>query len=153
MLTEVMNGKSDLTIPQREMIALHVSSLNNCHYCVGSHKAVLATLGADDAKISAVEKGSGVDPHMAAILNFVGRLTMNPGAVTQRHIEALRGTDVAERAIEDVINVVSLFGYLNRLVDGFGIKGSPEAFSQSGAMVSQHGYGPVVDMLQKQLAA
>jgi uncharacterized peroxidase-related enzyme len=153
LLAEIMNGESELSRPQREMIALHVSKLNECHYCVGSHRAVLAAQDVNEATISAAETGAVAVGRMGPVLKFAARLTRNPGAVAQPDVDAVRDAGWSDQAIEDMINVVSLFGYLNRLVDGFGIGGSAEGFVQGGAMVAQHGYGPIVQMLQEKATA
>ena len=153
LLAGTMNGKSELSIPQREMIALHVSKLNDCHYCVGSHRAVLEGLGVDEATIGAVEVGASADARMSAVLAFAAKLTRNPGAVGQADVDSLRQAGWSDQTVEDVIGVVSLFAFLNRLVDGFGVKGSAEGFAQAGGMIAEHGYGPVVQMIQEKSAA
>ncbi len=146
LMAGIMNDEaSELSKPQRETIALHVSRLNDCHYCVGSHEAVLTNLGAGDDVVA--------DPKMAPVLAFATKLTQNPGAVVQTDIDALRQAGWSEQTVEDVINVVSLFSYLNRLADGFGIKGSAEVFAQAGGMIAKHGYGPVVQMIQEKATA
>lgn len=152
LLVGIMNGKSELSIPQREMIALYVSKLNECHYCVGSHRAVLVALDIDEATISAAEAGSTTDARLTPVLNFAAKLTQSPGSVVRADVDALRGVGWSEQTVEDVIGVVSLFSFLNRLVDGFGIKGSPENFAQGGRMISRNGYGPIVQMLQGKAA-
>ncbi len=48
--------------------------------------------------------------------------------------------------------MVSRLSFLNRLVDGLGIKGSDEAFIQAGQMIAAHGYGPVAQMVQDKAA-
>jgi len=152
LLAGVMNGESELSTPQREMIALHVSKLNDCHYCVGSHRAVLAGLGVDDTTILAVEAGSLADARMDPVLAFAAKLTQSPGALAQADVEALLNAGWSDQTVEDVIGVASLFGFLNRLVDGFGIKGTAEGFAQAGGMISRHGYGPVVEMIREKAA-
>lgn len=153
LLAATMNGKSELSTPQREMIALHVSKLNDCHYCVGSHKAVLAGLGVDEATISAAEVGAVSDPQINAVLTFAAKLTRNPGAVVQTDVDAVRQAGWSDQTVEDIVGVVSLFGFLNRLVDGFGVKGTAEGFAQAGGMIAEHGYTPVVQMIQEKSAA
>jgi len=153
LMAGIMNGESELSKPQREMIALHVSKLNDCHYCVGSHRAVLAGLDVDEATIAAAEAGAMADVRMAPVLTFAAKLTRTPGAVAQADVDALRDAGWSDQTVEDVINVVALFGFLNRLVDGFGIAGSAEGFAQAGGMISQHGYAPVVQMVQGKAAA
>jgi len=148
LLAEIMNGESELTKPQREMIALRVSVLNECHYCIGSHRAVLKGLGVDKATLSSVETGASPYPSMAPVLSLATKLTRAPGEVEQGDIATLRTAGWSDQTVEDVINVVSVFNYLNRLVDGFGVKGTTEGFVQGGRMIAERGYSPVVMMVQ-----
>ncbi len=153
LLTEIMNGESELSKPEREMIAFYVSALNDCAYCVGSHRAVLVGLGVDEATIAAVETGSPADPRMGPALAFVAKLTKTPGAVTQADVDRVRGAGWSERAVEDMIGVASLFAFLNRLVDGFGVEGSAAGFAQTGDLVSRYGYAPLVKMMEEKASA
>ena len=147
LLTEVMNGESELTKPQREMIALHVSKLNDCHYCVGSHRAVLKELGADDATVTAAETGTTENLPMSLVLTLAGKLTRTPGGITQRDIDTVRNAGWSDQTIEDIIAIVSVFSFLNRLVDGFGVRGTNAGYTQGGAMIASHGYGPIIKMI------
>ena len=85
---------------------------------------------------------------MGPVLAFATKLTQNPGAVAQADVDTLRNAGWSDQTVEDVINIVSLFGFLNRLVDGFGIKRSVEGFAQASGMIARHGYGPIVQMVQ-----
>ncbi len=148
LMASIMDTDSELARAEREMLALYVSARNACHYCVGSHKAVLCALDVDPALIAAAEKGQSKHSKMQAVLDFGGKLTQAPGAVDESDIAALRQVGWSDQAIEDVIKVVSLFSFLNRLVDGMGVKGSADGFVQAGRMIAEHGYGPVVQMVQ-----
>jgi uncharacterized peroxidase-related enzyme len=148
LMAAIMDGESTLTSSQREQIALHVSALNDCHYCVGSHRAVLASLGEAEQTITDAEAGRSSDAKTRAGLEFAAKLTRQPGTVAQSDIDQLRSVGWSDQAVEDIIKVVSLFSFLNRLVDGLGIKGSAEVFIQGGQMIAEHGYGPVVQMVQ-----
>lgn len=144
-IAAVMSEESELSRVERETIALHVSDLNGCGYCVGSHQAVLRGLGADKDAVSSVR--------MRPVLDFAHKLTQTPGAVDQADIDAVRAAGWSDQAVEDIINVVSLFASLNRLVDGLGIAGSPAVFEKSGPMIAQHGYDPLVQMLGQKAGA
>ena len=43
-ITTLMNGESELSRAEREMIAVRVSNLNACQYCVGVHDAILGDM-------------------------------------------------------------------------------------------------------------
>lgn len=152
LLADIMNGDSELSTIEREMVAVYVSRLNNCHYCIGSHKAVLTNSGVDEEIISNSENGTLKDNRMGSVLKYASKLTLEPGAITQGDTDSLRKVGWSDQTIEDIINIVSLFAFLNRLVDGFGIKGSPEVFSQAGGMIAQHGYAPVVQMVRARIS-
>lgn len=152
LMAAIMDGDSEPTQSQREQIALHVSSLNDCHYCVGSHRAVLANLGEGEQTIQDAESGRSNDKKTRAALEFAAKLTRQPGAVAQSDIDQLRADGWSDQGAEDIIKVVSLFSFLNRLVDGMGVKSSNETFVQSGQMIAAHGYGPVVQMVQGKTA-
>lgn len=153
LLAASMDGESELSKDEREIIAIYVSKLNNCHYCVGSHKAVLVALGLNPETIAAAEAGSVSDARMAPVLAFATKLTRDPGSVVEADVDAMRDAGWSEQAVEDVIGVASVFAFLNRLVDGFGVKGSTEGFSQSGEMIAKYGYGPVVQMVNGKATA
>ncbi len=152
-LADIMSGDAELSRPQLELIALYVSQLNDCQYCVDSHKAVLAGLGVDEATISAAQTGSSSEAQTAEMLSFTAKLTRSPGTISQENIDSLRRAGWSDEAIEEMINVVGLFSFINRLVDGIGIKGTAQGMAQAGSMVAKHGYGPVVQMLQKSAEA
>lgn len=143
----VMVGQSALTNAEREMIAAHVSKLNGCDFCMGVHHWTLAALDIDLHKIEAIEAGpeaADIDPKLRPILRFATKLTQAPDEVGQADIDALRAAGWSDQAIEDTINVISLFNYVNRLVDAFGIKGDEAYFKQVGAMLASQGYAPLV---------
>lgn len=149
LMAGIMDGESELSKADREMLALHVSKLNECHYCVGSHKAVLEALGIRPETIEGAEAGKAKDVRLSPVFAFAAKLTRDPGTIMQDDVAAILDTGWSEQTVEDIIRIVALFAFLNRLVDGFGVKGEAEGFSQAGAMIAQHGYSPVVQMVQK----
>ena len=143
----VMAGESGLSKADREMIAAHVSKLNGCDFCLGAHKWTLAAMDIDAHAIAAIEAGPddpNLDDRLRPILRFAAKLTLSPETVGQADIEALRSEGWSEQTIEDAINVVALFNYVNRLVDGFGIEGNEAYFKHVGAALAQQGYAPLI---------
>ncbi len=143
----VMVGESELTKEEREIIATHVSHLNGCHFCVEVHRATLAAMGVDVATLSTLEDGSeveGVSEQVKSLLFFAEKLTLEPAEVTVADINALKGAGISEQTIEDTINVVSLLAYLNRIVDAFGVKGSPDYFKMVGSSLASNGYAALL---------
>ena len=148
----VMAGASALTKAEREMIASHVSNLNGCDFCLGAHKWTLAAMDIDLRMIEAAVAGpeaDAIDDRLRPILRFAAKLTKTPQEIGQADIDALVKAGWSEQAIEDTINVVALFNYVNRLVDAFGIKGDESYFKQIGAALATQGYAPLIENAMK----
>ncbi len=156
-LTEtIMNAESEFTAAERELIALQVSNLNHCAYCIGSHEAVLRSFGVDEKTIAsaASQPSAPPDARMAPVLAFARKLTLEQADMGQADVDSLRAAGWSDQAVEDVVGVVALFAYLNRLATALGIEGTPETYKAAGAMIAGQGYAPLVQMLaQKSKAA
>ena len=55
------------------------------------------------------------------ILDFATKLTRRPAGVTVDDMQPLRAAGLDDGAIHDVVQVVALFNYFNRVADGLGI--------------------------------
>lgn len=60
------------------------------------------------------------------MLDFVVKLTMEPGRVEAGDLDLLRAHGFDDFAISDIVQVTGLFAYYNRLADGLGIDNEPE---------------------------
>lgn len=67
-----------------------------------------------------------LDPADRAMLDFAVRLTRAPAVTAEADVAALRAHGFSDAAIHDVVQVVALFNYFNRLADGLGIEPEPE---------------------------
>ncbi|HEV8630142.1 MAG TPA: peroxidase [Thermoanaerobaculia bacterium] len=61
-----------------------------------------------------------------AMLDFAIRLTRQPAAMRADDLAPLRAAGLDDAAIHEVVQVVALFNYYNRLADGLGIDPEPE---------------------------
>lgn len=143
----VMVGESELSKAEREIIATHVSYINGCHFCVEAHRATLTALGVDAATMATLDMGpniDGVSDQLKDLLVFSEKLTRTPAEITIADIDVLKDKGVSEQTIEDTVNVVSALNYLNRLVDAFGVEGSPDYFKMVGASLAKNGYAALI---------
>ena len=146
-IESVMVGASALSPAEREMIATHVSKLNGCNFCLGAHRWTLAALDIDLKMIEAAEAGPEaevLDEKLRPVLRLATKLTQSPGDVGQQDIDDLRTAGWSDQAIEDAINVIALFNYVNRLVDAFGIDADEDYFKQIGRIIATQGYAPLI---------
>lgn len=143
----VMERESELTKVEKEMIALRVSTLNGCTFCEGSHAAVLDVHGLETSDIDAAKQGKVTDEKFNAVLTFASRLTTHPKDVSQSDVDHLKSAGWSDQAVEDVIVIVSLFSFINRLLDGLGVTGNPEEYIKGAQFIANAGYAPAVGML------
>lgn len=145
----VMVGESEFTSAERELIAAYVSHLNGCSFCVGIHKSTLAAMGVDREAIDTGPDSTVLAEDMRQMLRFAEKLTNSPMDVDKDDIDALRTIGWPDQTIEDAINVVALFSYVNRLVDALGIKGNETYFQQVGVTLAKQGYAPLINSALK----
>lgn len=148
----VMTRPSDLTKAEREMIAAHVSRQNGCDFCVGAHRWTLAAMDVDRATLDALEAGpesEALPPRMRAMLRFAEKLTHEPERMGQADIDALTAAGWSEQAVEDAINVIALFNYVNRLVDALGLENDEAYFRRIGRALASRGYAPLLDSARR----
>jgi uncharacterized peroxidase-related enzyme len=67
-----------------------------------------------------------MEPRERAMLTFAYKLNFQPGKVDRYDADALRAAGFDDRGVLDIVLVVSLFNFMNRLADGLGVEPSPQ---------------------------
>jgi uncharacterized peroxidase-related enzyme len=120
---DLMRGESGLTKPQREMIAVVVSTINRCHYCMVSHGAALRKLTGDAVLVEQLRTNyryAELEPRERAMLDFAVKLTEQSSRCSEDDVEALRDAGWSDEDIMDITQVASMFNFTNRLASGLG---------------------------------
>ena len=78
-------------------------------------------------------------------MRFAEKLTVEPARISQADIDALTAAGWSEQAVEDAINVIALFNYVNRLVDALGLDNDEAYFRRIGRVLASQGYAPLLD--------
>ncbi|MBP0616716.1 peroxidase-related enzyme [Jiella mangrovi] len=115
---EVMLADSELSKLEREMIAVVVSAINHCHYCLVAHGAALRELSGDPVFSETIAqnwRAAGLDERQTAILDFVTKLTERPDTIVEQDREALRKAGFSNRAIFDIAQTAGFFAMSNRV--------------------------------------
>jgi uncharacterized peroxidase-related enzyme len=118
MADDVMLGDSGLTKAEREMIAVAVSAVNHCHYCLTSHGAALRQRAGDPVLgelIAQNWRAAGLEPRHEAMLDFCVKLTEAPDKIREADREALRRAGFSDRDIWDIAAVASFYNMTNRM--------------------------------------
>ncbi len=125
MYTAAMHRPSPLSRAEREMVAVQVSRLNGCEYCLHHHHAGLRRLMPDrthDADSLRDGSDDALTDKESALVAFAGKLTMTPGAMSEADVATLRDVGLDDRAILDLAQCVGYFNYVNRIVVGLGVR-------------------------------
>lgn len=118
MYNDLMLGESGLSKLEREMIAVTVSSINFCHYCLTAHGAAVRQLSGNPAfgeQITQNWRVAGLDVRQAAMLEFTTKLTEEPDKIVEADRQALRHAGFSDRDIWDIASVAGFFAMSNRI--------------------------------------
>jgi len=146
----LMRGASPLTVAQRELIAAYVSGLNACQYCRGIHAVTADRFGvSSDLLETLLEDPSEarLDEALRPLFAFVKKLTLTPTRISEEDAGKVFAAGWNEQALHDAVSVCALFNFMNRLVDGLGIKDNPNYSEIAGTRLSSGGYIGLVNML------
>jgi uncharacterized peroxidase-related enzyme len=129
---ELLRGDSGLTKAQREMIAVVVSTVNRCHYCIVSHSAGLRKLTGDPVLVETLATNyryASLEPAERAMLDFAVKLTVASRECTEEDVERLRDAGWSDEDVFDIAQVAAMFNFTNRMASGLGWRPNPEYFS------------------------
>lgn len=118
-------GRSSLPRADRELLAVVVSAVNDCAYCVRHHSEALNAYWRDRERVDEViEDFRAVDlsEKQEAMLCYAVKLTRTPADVTEADVEALRQVGFADEDILDINLIASYFNFVNRIADGLGVE-------------------------------
>ena len=120
-----MYGKSSIQRREREMIAVVVSTINQCHYWIIHHGEGLLKLTKNKTLVKQLKsdyKLAEITPEQMAMLDYSVKLTERPGDMILEDVERLKDAGFNDRAILDINQIVAYFAYVNRVADGLGVE-------------------------------
>ena len=115
---ELMLGESGLSALEREMIAVVVSCVNHCHYCLVAHGAQVRVLSGDAVlgdQLVANYRAAPLSRRQRAMLDFAWKLSESPDAVGDADRSALRKAGFGDEDIFDIAEVAGFYNMTNRL--------------------------------------
>jgi uncharacterized peroxidase-related enzyme len=129
MADDLMLGDSGISRLEREMIAVAVSAINHCHYCLTAHGAAVRYRSKDPALGDMIEHNYRVADLTAkqkAMLDFVVKLTEAPDKMENADRDMLRQLGFSERDIWDIAAVAAFFNMSNRLASAVDMRPNAE---------------------------
>lgn len=142
----LIKGPSTLTSAERELIASHVSYLNNCEFCHMSHGASATEYLGDQGKtvqciIDDIDTAP-VSAKMKTLLRIAGKVQQSGRAVTPDLIDAAKKQGATDEEIHDTVLIAAAFCMYNRYVDGLNtaLPESRDEYKDMGVRLAKKGY-------------
>ncbi len=133
MYNDLMLADSGLTKLEREMIAVVVSSINKCFYCLVAHGAAVRELSGDPTlgeKMAMNYRMADLDPRQRAMLDFAALITTSSATIEEQDRQALRDVGLSDRDIWDIANVAGFFNMTNRVASATAMQPNEEYHAQ-----------------------
>jgi uncharacterized peroxidase-related enzyme len=131
---DLMLANSGLTKLEREMIAVVVSSINRCFYCLTAHGAAVRELSGNPIlgeQLVMNYKTADVAPRQRAMLDFAALLTTASATVEEADRQTLRDHGFSDRDIWDITSVAAFFNMTNRVASGTAMVPNKEYHGQA----------------------
>lgn len=120
LYNHVMYTRGGLPRADRELAATAASMAGGCVYCVSVHARRLAQLSRDPDLVGDLLRGRPLTDRRQAIADFARKLARTPAALDAADVKPLSAAGLSEPEIVDLICVVALFGWANRLMQSLG---------------------------------
>lgn len=146
----LLRGPNTLERWERELIATHVSSLNDCQFCASSHAAFTAAQlpgGPAPEAIRTDPVAVPISDKLRALLDIAAAVQRGGLHVTAELVDRSRAAGATDREIHDTVLIAAAFCMVNRYVDGLGtsVPDDPRAYAAGAEVVVAHGYLPLVE--------
>ena len=142
----LMRGENSLARGERELIAAHVSALNECQFCASAHSAIAAEQlpGGSEyvGQVLARPVDADVSPKLRTLLAIAGAVNTSGRAVTAELVEQARQAGATDGEIHDTVLIAAMFSMANRYVDGLAaaLPDDPEYYGLAAAAIVSEGY-------------
>ena len=131
---DLMLAPSGLSKLEREMIAVAVSSVNRCYYCLAAHGAAVRQLSGDPVlgeMLVMNYRAAALSPRHRAMLDFAVKLTEAPHRVEDEDRDGLRKAGFGERDIWDIGAVAAFYNMSNRIASAVDMRPNAEYHAQA----------------------
>lgn len=133
MYNDLMLANSGLSKLEREMIAVVVSSINRCFYCLVAHGAAVRQLSGNPQlgeMLVMNYRVAPIEPRQRAMLDFAAKMTTASAEIEEPDRQKLRDAGFTDRDIWDIANVAGFFNMSNRVASATAMVPNPEYHAQ-----------------------
>lgn len=131
---DLMLAPSGLSKLEREMIAVAVSSVNRCYYCLTAHGAAVRQLSGDPVLGELLVmnyRAAELSKRHRAMLDFSVKLTEAPHLIGEADRAILREAGFSERDIWDIGAVAAFYNMSNRMASAVDMRPNAEYHRQA----------------------
>ncbi len=128
----LMFGESGLSPLEREMIAVVVSSVNHCFYCLSAHGSAVRQYSGDPIlgeQLVMNYRAAELAPRQRAMLDFADKLTRQPDQIIETDRQALRDAGFSDADIWDIANITGFYNMTNRVASAVEMAPNPQYHS------------------------
>lgn len=133
LYNNLMLADSGLSKLEREMIAVVVSSINKCFYCLTAHGAAVRELSGDPILGEMMVMNyrvADLSARQRAMLEFAEKITKASSEIEEADRAALRNVGFSDRDIWDIANVAAFFNMTNRVASATDMRPNDEYHAQ-----------------------
>ncbi len=98
---------------EQEAIALAVSQVNGCAYCLSAHTAMAKIAGFSEEETLQLRDGTSINNKLNALTNLALEITKNKGKASPKTIEQFFAVGYNKTAFAELIGLVSLRIFTN----------------------------------------
>ncbi|PIE10809.1 MAG: alkylhydroperoxidase [Rhodobacterales bacterium] len=134
MYNELMLGESGLSKLEREMIAVAVSSVNKCFYCLTAHGAAVRELSGTPMLGEMLVMNwrvADLDARQHAMLAFAEKMTVESHKIEEADRQALRDVGFSDRDIWDIAATAGFYNMTNRMASATDMRPNDDYHSQA----------------------
>ncbi len=134
MYNDLMLGPSGLSKLEREMIAVAVSSVNSCYYCLTAHGAAVRGLSGNPElgeQMVMNYRIADLTDKQRAMFDFAVKLTSHPAEIIEKDRQDLRDAGFSDRDIWDIASIVGFFNMSNRVAAASDMRPNEEYHSMA----------------------
>ena len=102
-----------LPFETRYQIAIAVSEINGCPYCLSAFTAIGKSRGMKDETLAMCRVAGSTDPKIDAILKFAAAIVRERGAVTFEDFQKVKSGGCSDTEIQEIVANVALFTFAN----------------------------------------
>ncbi|MFT3701907.1 MAG: peroxidase-related enzyme [Agriterribacter sp.] len=143
----LLRSNEGLSMADRELIAAHVSYLNDCFYCHNSHGEIaVCYLDGNRELVNKIKtdyENAPITDKLKALLSIAGSVQKGGKHVKPEQIEKAKALGATDKDIHDTVLIAAAFCLFNRYVDGLAANTPSDlsTYPVRAKQVAEHGYG------------